>query len=141
MESLLSRFYLTWRLPTSCVQASARHESCAQKNDNRRTKPSLRVQTPGTMRIWKYILQTSNYIIYKLIPPSLDLHIQGIVCSISKLAPSKHEKQKRLLRDIIPRHGLPFSITTENGPTFLSSHHRQGPIQVELAVPGRGRNR
>jgi hypothetical protein len=49
LEKLLDKYYFIPKLPTLCIQLSARCITCAQNNTSQGPKPSPGIQTMGTM--------------------------------------------------------------------------------------------
>lgn len=108
LESLLSCYYFISKLPHLCTQISARYVTCVRNDAGQRPRPCPGVQLIGTM-------------------PSEDLEVDIIcLCYFTLILdgwveafpiPTKRTREvvRALLKEIIPRYGLPLFIGSDNG--------------------------
>ena len=122
LESILSCYYFIPKLPTLCAQIRARCVTCVQNNASQGPRPNPGVQTVGTLPFEDLevdFTEVKPYRGYK--------YLLVVVCTYSgwaKANPTHTERArevaKALLRDIIPRYGLPLSLGFDSGPPFVS---------------------
>jgi hypothetical protein len=122
LEKLLNRYYFIPKLPTLCAQVSARCITCARNNASQGSKPSPGIQTTGTMpfedvEVDFTEVKTCQGYWYLLV---LVCTYSGWVEAYPPHTEKAREVVKFLLREIIPRYGLPLSIGSDNGPTFVA---------------------
>ena len=120
LESLLSSSYSVPKLPTLCPLISARYVTCAWDNVSQGPRPSPGVQTLGTLPFEDLEIDFTE-----VKPCKCSKYLPVVVCTYSGCAEAcpRHAKwapelAKALLREIIPRYGLPLSIGYDNGTAF-----------------------
>ncbi|KAK1346708.1 hypothetical protein QTO34_000568 [Cnephaeus nilssonii] len=120
LETLLGIYYLIARLPSLCASVSQRCLLCAQNNAKQGPVRPIGVQRCGQASF--------EDLDFTEIGPSIgNTYLLVFVCTFSgwvEAYPTRTEKArevtKALLKDIIPRYGMPLTIGSDNGPAFLA---------------------
>ncbi|KAK1346491.1 hypothetical protein QTO34_000347 [Cnephaeus nilssonii] len=122
LEALLGRYYLMARLPSLCSSVSQRCLLCAQNNAKKGPVGPI-----GVRRCGQAPFEDLEVDFTEIRPSRGNKYLLVFVCTFSgwvEAYPTRFEKArevtKALLKDIIPRYGMPLTIGSDNGPAFVA---------------------
>ncbi|KAK1332193.1 hypothetical protein QTO34_006865 [Cnephaeus nilssonii] len=111
LEALLGRYYLIARLPSLCASVSQRCLLCAQNSANQGPMGPIGVQHCGQAPFEDLEVDFTE------IGPSRG---NKYLLAYPTITEKAREVTKALLKDIIPRYGMPLTIGSDNGPAFVA---------------------
>ncbi|KAK1346461.1 hypothetical protein QTO34_000317 [Cnephaeus nilssonii] len=122
LEALLGRYYLIARLPSLSASVSQRCLLCAQNNAKQGPVGPIGVQRCGQAPFEDLEVDFTE-----IGPSRGNKYLLVFVCTFSDwveaystLMERAREVTKALLKDIIPRYGMPLTIGSDNGPAFVA---------------------
>ena len=127
LETLLGWYYLIARLPALCSSVSQRCITCLQ--NNARQGPH---RPAGAQHCRLSPFEDMEVDFTEVTPSKGYKYLLVFICTFSgwvEAFPTRTEKArevtKALLRDIIPRYGMPLTIGSDNGPAFVAETVQQ----------------
>ena len=96
--------------------------TCVQNNASQGPRPNPGVQTAGTLLFEDLVMdftEVKPYRGYNYLLVAACIY-SGWAEAYPPHTEQAQEVAKALLRDILPRYGLPLSIGSDNGPAFVS---------------------
>lgn len=127
LEIFLGQYYLIAHLPALCSSVSQRCITCLQ--NNARQGPH---RPAGTQHCGLSPFEDMEVDFTEVTPSKGYKYLLVFICTFSdwvEAFPTRTEKArevtKALLRDIIPRYGMPLTIGSDNGPAFVAETVQQ----------------
>ena len=127
LETLLGWYYLIAHLPALCSSVSQRCITCLQNNACQGPHRPAGVQHCGLSPFEDMEIDFTE-----VTPSKGYKYLLVFICTFSgwvEAFPTRTEKArevtKALLRDIIPRYGMPLTIGSDNGPAFVAKTVQQ----------------
>lgn len=122
LEALLKRYYYFPNLTSLCAMVAAQCLTCARNNAAPHPQRFTGVQHRGRQPFEDLQIDFTE------VKPSRGYkYLLVLICTFSgwvEAFPTRTEKSREvvkvLLREIIPRFGLPMSIGSDNGPAFVA---------------------
>ncbi|KAK1343910.1 hypothetical protein QTO34_014466 [Cnephaeus nilssonii] len=134
LEALLGRYYLIARLPSLRASVSQRCLLCVQNNAKQGP-----VGLIGVQRCGQAPFEDLEVDFTEIGPSRGNKYLLVFVCTFSgwiEAYPTCTEKArevtKALLKDIIPRYGMPLTIGSENGPASVAEIVQQVAKALEI---------
>ncbi|KAK1339147.1 hypothetical protein QTO34_019821 [Cnephaeus nilssonii] len=136
LETLLGRYYLIAHLPSSCASVSQCCLLCVQNNAKQGPVGPIGVQRCGQAPFEDLEVDFTE-----IGPSRGNKYLLVFVCTFSgwvEAYPTRTEKArevtKALLKDIIPRYGMPLTIGFDNGPAFVAEIVQQVTKALEIKL-------
>ncbi|XP_045679078.1 LOW QUALITY PROTEIN: uncharacterized protein K02A2.6-like [Phyllostomus hastatus] len=130
LEQLVKKYYLGPNLRDTIQSVTTRCQTCAKVNASNKKLPSFvryRGKAPGELWEIDFTEMTPGKSGYKYLLVLVDTFL-GWVEAFPTRGETASIVCKILLREIIPRYGIPLAIGSDNGPAFVSK------VSQELAA-------
>ncbi|KAF6081654.1 hypothetical protein HJG60_008702 [Phyllostomus discolor] len=130
LELLIKKYYFGPHLKDMIQSITSRCQTCAKVNaQNRKLPPFVRYPGKALGKLWEidFTEMTPGKLGYRYLLVLVDT-FSGWVEAFPTRGETASVVCKILLREIIPRYGIPLAIGSDNGPAFVSK------ISQELAA-------